>query len=121
MAGVRDRLTEQSAPNRGVNTDHGHESWGNVKVTNTIQSATSIAYQTTCSVCGSQMRVTQKQLNEGYIPKCLSSSCGVTGDTTRRAGICEEFNPTPTASPRERAEIAARAVEQAAFENEGQQ
>jgi hypothetical protein len=123
LSSVRERWLENNdGPNRGVNTDHSQESWGNVKTTNTIHSTTGIAYQVTCQVCGSQMRVTQKQINEGYIPKCLSSSCGVTGDTTRRAGIAEQrVRQDVISSPRQRAEMAARAVEQAAFENEGGQ
>jgi cytochrome c553 len=117
---VRERLQQETnnGPDRAVTTDHSTSKWGSIQVTQRIENQKQVSYLLACS-CGSRgQRVSQQELASGVVPVCrLCHGTGVTpGDAPRRAGIAEEFIPRPTASPRERAQQAARAKEIAEME-----
>lgn len=124
MSSVRERLQEtNNGPTRNVAEDHSRDKFGSMRVEQKIENQKQVSYLLACSCGSTGQRVSQQELASGIVPVCrLCHGAGVApGDAPRRAGIAEEYIPRPTASPRERAEIAARAVEQAAFENEGGQ
>jgi hypothetical protein len=119
MGNLRDRMTVTEGQDHTGSTDFSNRSWGNISTTGLIQNQKGFAYTARCSKCGVSFRVAQQQLSEGVVPTCpRGTACGVTGDTTRRAGVAVEFEPRPTAGPRQRADMAQRAIETKQLEEE---
>lgn len=123
---VRSRLEQvnNNGPDRAVTTDHSTSKWGTLQVTQRIENQKQVSYLLTCS-CGSRgQRVSQQELASGVVPVCrLCHGTGTTPGDARRtydAGVQQQLKKEVVLSPRQRAEQAARAAEQAAFETEGQ-
>ncbi len=119
MSSVRERyLDAKNGPTRSITEDHSRDQFGSMTVTQKIENQKHVAYLLSCACGSSGQRVSQQELASGVKPVCrLCNGSGVApGDAPRRAGIAEQYIPRPTASPRERAEIAARAVEEKQLE-----
>jgi hypothetical protein len=113
-----------NGPDRAVTTDHTTSAWGTLSVTQRIENQRQVSYMTACSCGAHGQRVTQQELASGVVPVCrLCNGTGTApGDARRVVGVAEErMKQDVIQSPRARAEAAARAAEQAAFEKEGQQ
>jgi hypothetical protein len=125
MSSVRERIEQvSSGPDRAVTTDHSASQWGTLSVTQRIENQRQVSYLTACS-CGAQgQRVSQQELASGVVPVCrLCKGTGVApGDARRQseANVQERVREDIVFSPRQRADMAARAAEQAAFEKENQ-
>jgi hypothetical protein len=123
-SGVRDRLTVQSGPNRGIGSDHSGETWGTLQVTHRAENARGVvSYITKCTQCGqSGQRILQAQFEDSkFVIACCNPACGkVSAPREQRASVQERVREDIVFSPRQRADMAARAAEQAAFEKENQ-
>jgi hypothetical protein len=121
MGSVRSRLEVKEGQNRGLNTDHSNDVFGNLVVTNKIENAKQVSYLVKCSVCNATgQRVTQKQLEDPkFVVKCANAGCGQTSaPRTYEAGVYEQQKPEARLSARDRQEAAVRQAEIKAIEEE---
>lgn len=125
---VRDRLSGTNNSNerigRGENTSFiGLRSKdGLASVTNQITNGSGFRWRCHCDACGCDWTYEHAYLANGGEVRCIASSHGTTGDARRTAGVADQqLRKEVVMSPRARSEQAARAEEQAAFENEGAQ
>jgi hypothetical protein len=122
MSSVRERMAVQAGQNRGLNTDHSHDVFGSLVVTNKVENASGISYLLRCTICNSSgQRVTQQQLeNPTFVVKCANAGCGQTSaPRTYEANVGIQLRQDAISSPRQRADAAER--EKAIAEMEGQQ
>ena len=119
---VRERLEVQAGQNRGLGTDHSHDVFGSLIVTNKVENAKEVSYLVRCSVCGATgQRVSQKQLEDPkFVIKCANAGCGQTSaPRTYEANVGVQLRQDAIGSPRQRMEAEERA--KAIAEMEGQQ
>ena len=119
MSGVRDRITVEAGQNRGLNTDHSHDVFGSLVVTNKVENAKAVSYILRCTICNcTGQRVTQAQLEDPkFEVRCANAGCGQTSAPRNYdANVEQRMRADVVLSPRQRAEQAATAAERAAFE-----
>jgi hypothetical protein len=123
---VRDRMSgttnnSNERIGRGENTSFlGLRSKdGLASITNQVTNGRSFRWKAHCDSCGCDWTYDHAYLVNGGEVRCPASSHGTTGDARRTAGLAEQqLRKEVIMSPRARAEQAARAEEQAAFEKE---
>jgi len=114
-------MSVEAGQNRGLNTDHSHDTFGSLVVINKAENAKAVSYILRCTICNcTGQRVTQAQLEDPkFEVRCANAGCGKTSaPRSYEAGVQQQLRPDAVGSARQRAEAAARAKAIVAFEEE---
>lgn len=121
MSSVRERMSVEAGQNRGLNTDHSHDTFGSLVVINKVENAKQVSYLVRCNICNcTGQRITQAQLEDPkFVVKCANAGCGQTSAPRQyEANVEQQLNKNVVMSPRQRQEQAASQAEREAFAQE---